>query len=27
LRQGREDDIRLLHGAYSGLLSRTIDGV
>ena len=27
LRQRRENDIRLLHGAYSGLGSRTMDGV
>jgi hypothetical protein len=26
LRQRRENDIRLLHGTYSGLLSRTMDG-
>jgi len=27
LRQRRQNDIRLPHGAYSGLLSRTIEGV
>ena len=27
LRQRRENDIRFLHGAYSGFGSRTIDGV
>ena len=27
LRQRRENDIRLLHGAYSGLLSRSIERV